>query len=103
MNRVIRIAALMASLVAGLTAAQAQVANPNEMNKGDGKGASDVGKSKLGGTMPNEQVPAMTPGAPQSSSAGTTMGPDGKLTPNSGTSTDTMSNTPSKSGTMPKQ
>ena len=61
----------------------AQVANPAEQQQGQAKAKDEPGKSKLGGTMPpNPGVPAMAPGAEQPASAGTTMGPDGKMTRN---------------------
>lgn len=74
--------AVTAALVtaASVTGAYAQVANPAETKKSEGQTENQPGKDGLGGTMPNNTVPAMTPDAGQSSTAGTTMGPDGKLT-----------------------
>ncbi len=76
--------AVAAALVtaASVTGAYAQVANPAETKKSEGQTENQPGKDGLGGTMPNNTVPAMTPDAGQSSTAGTTMGPDGKLTKN---------------------
>jgi hypothetical protein len=98
---VIGFAAIGLALSLSVAPADAQIANPAEQQQGQSQSKDEPGKSRLGGTMPpNPGVPAMTPGAQQPASAGTTTGPDGTITRNSETPSGSATGVPA-SGAIP--